>query len=281
MDSYNKSINVTIRSEVEKEQPKEETIKTNWFKDFGSGFADKLKESFKPLTGEDFGKNVAKALTNVFDNAWDSLKNLLSDSWKEFQNMLDYSTLANARTRELAFTYGFTGSQAYGYDKALSAMGMSDIEDLYFAEDWQKEKFYDIMTKNAERYQELYDSGFFQDSMDFQYEMQELKQEMMLEIVQFFMDNKDLIKSGMMAMLDLSKFVISALGWIVKYLGNGERSSSERLAASSDIINSYSNSNRNTSVKIDNTFNNVAKEDQTWLSNAGQMTYEQVIQALT
>ena len=281
MDSYNKSINVTIRSEVEKEQPKEEAIKTNWLKDFGTGFTDKLKESFKPLTGEDFGKNVAKELTNVFDNAWDSLKNLLSDSWKEFQNMLDYSTLANARTRELAFTYGFTGSQAYGYDKALSVMGMGDIEDLYFAEDWQKEKFYDIMTKNAERYQELYDSGFFQDSMDFQYEMQELKQEMMLEIVQFFMDNKDLIKSGMMAMLDLSKFVISALGWIVKYLGDGERSSSERLAASSDIINSYSSSNRNTSVKIDNTFNNVAKEDQTWLSNAGQMTYEQVIQALT
>lgn len=281
MDSYNKSINVTIRSEVEKEQPKEEAIKTNWFKEFGSGFADKLKESFKPLTGEDFGKNVAKELTNVFDNAWDSLKNLLSDSWKEFQNMLDYSTLANARTRELAFTYGFTGSQAYGYDKALSAMGMSNIEDLYFAEDWQKEKFYDIMTKNAECYEELYDSGFFQDSMDFQYEMQELKQEMMLEIVQFFMDNKDLIKSGMMAILDLNKFVISALGWIVKYLGSGERSSSERLAASSDIINSYSSSNRNTSVKIDNTFNNVAKEDQTWLSNAGQMTYEQVIQALT
>ena len=82
-------------------------------------------------------------------------------------------------------------------------------------------------------------------------------------------------------MLDLSKFVISALSWIVKYLGGGERSSSERLAASSDIINSYSSSNRNTSVKIDNTFNNVAKEDQTWLSNAGQMTYEQVIQALT
>ena len=281
MDSYNKSINVTIRSEVEKEEPKKEPIKTNWFKEFGDGFADKLKENFKPLTGEDFGKNVANKLTNVFDNAWSSLKSLLSDSWKEFQNMLDYSTLANARTRELAFTYGFTGSQAYGYDKALSAMGMSDIEDLYFAEDWQKEKFYDIMTKNAERYEELYDSGFFQDSMDFQYEMQELKQEMMLEIVQFFMDNKDLIKSGMMAMLDLSKFVISALGWIVKYLGGGERSSSERLAASSDIINSYSSSNRNTSVKIDNTFNNVAKEDQTWLSNAGQMTYEQVIQALT
>ena len=157
------------------------------------------------------------------------------------------------------------------------------MEDLMYAESWQKELFGDYFKKYTEKYNELYDSGFFQEYLKFQYEMQDFKQEMMTEVVKFFVDNKDTIKSGMLAIMKLAEFTISALGWLVNFLGGNKRELSyeNNLGLASDIINNYSGgSSSSLSVKIDNTFNNVAKEDQTWLANAGQMTYGQVIEAI-
>ena len=189
--------------------------------------------------------------------------------------------LSNAETRDLAFTYGFSGSQAYGFTKAKDIMGIESDEDLMYLTGAQSQKFQELMSKYSEKYSELYDSGFFDEYEEYQYEMKEFREEITMEVVKFFMDNKDTIKDGMRAIMKLTEFVLNALSWLVNFLG-GSRSESQIAATTNDIINSYATSNnKNTNVTIDNTFNNVAKEDQSWLANAGSMTYEQVIKALT
>ena len=112
--------------------------------------------------------------------------------------------------------------------------------------------------------------------MDFQYEMEDMKQELMTEVIGFFMDNKDTIKTAMEWMIKLAEIGIEGFGWIMEWFGGGREQ-----ASSSDIIRNYSTNNHSTSVKIDNTFNGVNSSDQGWLANAGQMTYEQIIKALT
>lgn len=241
-----------------------------------------IKESLKSLT-KTIKSEISDGLKKISNNFLDGLKSTFKEAWKELDNMLDYSRLSNAKTRELAFTYGFSGSEAYGFEKAKSIMGIESDEDLMYLTGNQSSKFQELMSKYTEKYSELYDSGFFDSYEDFQYEMEDLKQELMMEVVEFFIENKDTIKTGFKAALEFFKITMKALEWIVDLLGGDTgMSDSERAAITSDIINQSSVSNSSSkNVTQNNTYNNVGSEDREWLANAGQMTYEQIIQALT
>lgn len=251
---------------------------------------DKIRESFDDFkegmqgTREAFswkkaGEDFAESIDNVLTKAKDALVNILKDAWSELDNILQYSLLSNEHTRNLAFTYGFNASQAYGFDKAMGLMNLQSEEDIAYLNDAQREKFFNMMNSFSDKYASLYDKGFFDQYLDFQYEMAEFKEDVKLEIVQFFMDNKDLIKSGMKAIMELTEGTLKALAWIVDFFKGNTRDSSDRVAASTDIINNYANNTRTTDVKIDNTFNNVAKQDQGWLVNAGMTVSEQIVRA--
>lgn len=251
---------------------------------------DKIRESFEDFnegmqgTREAFswkkaGEDFAESIDNVLAKAKDALVNVLKDAWSELDNILQYSLLSNEHTRNLAFTYGFNASQAYGFDKAMGLMGLQSEEDIAYLNNAQREKFFNMMNGFSEKYASLYDEGFFDQYLDFQYEMAEFKEDVKLEIVQFFMDNKDLIKSGMKAIMKLAEGTLKALDWIVDFFKGNTRDSSDRVAASTDIINNYANNARTTDVKIDNTFNNVARQDQGWLVNAGMTVSEQIVRA--
>lgn len=253
------------------------------FKEGFSDFSQGLKEGFnldkKGFNWKQAGKDFSSEIASVLKNAKDMLVDVLKDAWAELDNILQYSLLSNEHTRNLAFTYGFSGSQAYGYDKAMGIMGLQSQEDLMYLNPQQRQKFFESMTHFTEKYNDLYNKGFFDEYLDFQYEMAEFKEDVKLEIVQFFMNNKDLIKDGMKAIMILSKGALEALTNIVKFLGINSRDTSDRVAASTDIVNSYANNSRTTDIKIDNTFNNVAKQDQGWLVNAGMKVTEQIVQA--
>lgn len=282
LDDYIKRIKLLLNPEIDKKKEKEE-IKS-FSNEFKKGFNDIFKSAGDTSFGESFGKFFGKNLKSTLSDAWSGLKNILSSSWKELGNIINYSLLSNARTRELAFGYGLSGSEAYGYDKAMSLMGFESEEDLMYANAEQIKEFKDLFSKYSDKYSKLYDEGFFEEYRKFQIEMEDFKEEVQLEIIRFFMENKDTIINGMKGILEISKVLLDILGVIVNILGDPKRSSSSRISETNDIINSYggniSNSS-NTNVSIDNTFNNVAKEDQQWLSNAGSMTYEQIIQVLS
>ena len=245
------------------------------FSKFMSG-TGKLFENASKLFHGDFD-----SLNDILTSALESLGSLLASGFDELENILNFSQLSDANTRDLMMRYGFSNSKAYGYTKAMGALGFESEEDLMYANQQELELFRQSFEKYSRKYTELYDSGMFDSMQEFNTQMEEFKEDVKLEVVDFFMNNQDTIRAAMKGIISLAEFAITALGKIVQWLNPDARTSdSQKAANTASIISNYSNINSGTNVSIDNTFNNVAKSDQTWLAHAGQLTYEQIIKAL-
>ena len=284
--------------EVEKQKRKD--LQKEILSSIGDGFSsfgDALSETDNEL-GKTFGKfmsgtgklfeNASKLFSGDFDSlndiltsALESLGSLLASGFDELENILNFSQLSDANTRDLMMRYGFSNSEAYGYTKAMNALGFESEEDLMYANQQELELFRKSFEKYSGKYNELYNSGMFDSMQEFNTQMEEFKEDVKLEVVGFFMNNQDTIRAAMKGIITLAEFAITALGKIVQWLNPDARmSDSQKAANTASIISNYSNINSGTNVSIDNTFNNVAKSDQAWLAHAGQLTYEQIIKAL-
>lgn len=290
MHDYTKTIKIDLKlgdtkalKEVEKQvnQSTEETTKAvqnvkklsmfskESMKQFSDSFGKGIKEAYNEMVDPSKqGGRLANAMTNklqqVLNKALEGLKKIFTDSLDEFNSIIGYSKLSNARTRELAFGYGLSGSQAYGFDKALELLGLSE-SDLPFMSAQEQAKFTEYFNKYTEKYNKLYDSGFFEDYIEYQYEMADFRQELQTEVIQFFMDNKDVIRDGMLAIMQLAKFTIQALGWLVQNFTGRASTDSERSAKTMSILDAAS---KTANVTIDQSFNNVSKADQTSIMSA-------------
>lgn len=247
------------------------------FVDLKSNVIKEFKDSVSEI-GKDFAKQFTTGITSVFSGIAKDFSSTITDSFKngikELQDMLDYSKLSNATTRDLAFSYGFSSSEAYGYSKAMDMLGFNSEEDLFYANQQEMQQFREAFEKYSDYYTKLYDDGFFAKMQEYQFEMQDFKQEMSLQVASFFMDNKELIKSGLTAMLKISEVVLKIASYL---LGT----SSYQAATVADVISQYNQTtNKNINTNINNTFNGVAKSDETYFANAGTMTYQQVLKAL-
>ena len=269
----------------------------SFFADEFLSFGDALSNTDNAL-GKTFGKfmsgtgelfeNASKLFSGDFDSlndiltsALESLGSLLASGFDELENILNFSQLSDANTRDLMMRYGFSNSEAYGYAKAMGALGFESEEDLMYANQLELQLFRKSFEKYSGKYNELYNSGMFDSMQEFNTQMEEFKEDVKLEVVDFFMNNQDTIRAAMKGIISLAEFAITALGKIVQWLNPDARTSdSQKAANTASIISNYSNINSGTNVSIDNTFNNVAKSDQTWLAHAGQLTYEQIIKAL-
>lgn len=257
--------------------------------DDDESFSDWLQSRYK-LKPKGSAKDTAlkvgvQLLEKAIDAGIKALKTVLSDAWDELKTILSYSRLTDPFVREQAFTYGFTMQENYAFSKTTELLGISSQEDLMYMNETQRNKFIQKFNEYADKYQSLYNSGFFNTLEEYSWEMAEFREDMEYEVINFFMENKDTIRQFMLSMMEFAKFAVQALGWLVEGLvGVVDRSQSSKNAATADILNTYSITNTsntaNTNITIDNTFNNVAKEDRTWLANAGAMTYEQIIRAL-
>lgn len=267
-------------------EPKEEKPKETKDKEVKKEKEDTTQKEIDSFTkilseGVDIvGGKIDSAISSISDFISRKVKNFFSDLLRESINEINeinkYQYLSNRDVREQALTYGFNPAQNYAYSKVMDLMGLSDTEDLMFLRGNQRAKFQEKFEEYSDRYSKLYDSGLFDTLQDFTWEWAEFKEDLEYEIIDFFMTNKDLIKDAMTLGIDLLQRILNVVSVISDIAGGmfGRRASTV-----SDIINN-SVSNANTNVKIDNTFNNVAKADQQWLSNAGELTYQQIITAL-
>lgn len=245
------------------------------FSKFMSGTGDLFENASKLFSGN------FDSLNDILTSALESLGSLLASGFDELENILNFSQLSDANTRDLMLRYGFSNSEAYGYTKAMNTLGFKSEEDLMYADQQELELFRKSFEKYSGKYNELYNSGMFDSMQEFNTQMEEFKEDVKLEVVDFFMNNQDTIRAAMKGIISLAEFAITALGKIVQWLNPDARTSdSQKAANTASIISNYSNINSGTNVSIDNTFNNVAKSDQTWLAHAGQLTYEQIIKAL-
>ena len=237
-----------------------------------------LKKAFDK-TVDYFGGKLLKTVIKIGDTVKQFLIDGFKDGWKEIQNLVSYSTLSNANMRNLAFTYGFTSAEAYGFDKAKELLGFQSDEDLMFAEPWQQQKFQEVMTKFADNYNSLYSEDFFEKYLEFQYEWAEFKQDVLLDFTKFFIANKDLIKSGMNGILKILEVVSNISDWLTDQLGLGSSLINSNF---SDTVNNIVNSGYNKSVTVtqNNNFTNVPGQSNTYYENPGEVTYEQIIKAI-
>lgn len=234
-------------------------------------FTSPLKDIFS-----NFKQELPQRIDRIADKFVAQLKSLLKNSIKELEVMLKASKLSNRDTRELAFTYGFNPSQVYGFQQASQMTGLTSYEDFVYADKGEKSRFLTAFTKYADRYNELADSGFFEEMEQYQFEMQMFQQDLKLDMVKFFMDNKQLIMNSMKAIIEISKITLKIFGAIVNLFGQ-----SEQTASSADIANQYNTTtSKNTNIKFYNNFNNVSRNDETWLQNAGASAYAQLCDAL-
>ena len=229
--------------------------------------------------GDDVATKMADGFTKMVDKAGQFFEQTIKNAIKELDNMLNYSQLSSSKTRDLAFGYGFSASQAYGWTNALKAVGLESEEDLFYANEQEMAQFREAFEKYSNYYTELYDSGFFEQLQEYQFEMYQFKKDMEMEVIRFFMNNKDTIKSGMKAIVTIASMLAQAFGWLVNLF---DRAVNPTTASTADVVSQY-NQTTNSSVvnaNVNNTFNGVSATDAAWLSNAGEMAYEQTIKAL-
>lgn len=254
---------------------------------FRSGTSTLSKQLYK--AGSDVSDVASAFLTDwkagvmeIANKFLERLGNLVSDSLDELDTISDYSRLSNAHTRQLAFTYGFSGSQAYGYDKAMGLMGYSSLEDLMYANTKEQKMFRELFTNYTDKYNKLYDSGFFSTLVEYNVEMNNFEEELKMQVVQFIVDNKDLIHDGMEAIMFIAKIALQYTSKVMDLIQllNPLKSykSSYDSATSSDIIKNYTTSNK--SVKVDNTFNYTGNAGQDAFYSSGQLILQQMIAAL-
>ena len=227
---------------------------------FSAELPDMLKDTF------------ASKLKSVGTWFLDGIKSTFKTAWEELNTILSYSKLSSSTTRDLAFSYGFNASQSYGFSKAKTALGLQSEEDLMYMNEQERKQFLTAFNKYTEKYDKLYDQGFFEQLQDYQVEMNEFKEDMKLEVVQFFIENKNEIKTALKAMIELSKFTIKALSFLVRGTGSGN------VMSASDIVNNYGS--RSVNVKVDNTFNGVSKENATQITSNWKSPLSQLVAAL-
>lgn len=239
-------------------------------------FVKNLKSVRRELGGKaekSDGNLFTQKLTDISGMFLSKLKGIFTDAWDELSTLLNFSKLSNAETRNLAFSYGFSSSQAYGFTQAKSLLGVSSDEDIFYMNAQERQQFYDAFTKYTQKYDQLYESGFFKTLQDYQVEMQEFQLDMRLNVAEFFIDNKDAIKAGMNALMTLAEWTVKGFSFLIERLSFGSTASS-----ASDIVNNYAS--RSVNVKIDNTFNGTTKEIEANVGNVWKNNLAQIIQAL-
>ena len=202
---------------------------------------------------EQMGKNLKNTLVSGFKTgsnillkalgtSWESLKSILSNTLGELDTMLKSSLLTDATTRENVFGYGMSAGESYGFTKAKDLLGISNTSDLAYMTDTQAKLFRESMIKYTNRYNELADKGFFDKMLEFNVQRQEFEEDLKLELIDFFMDNKDTIMTAMQAIITISEEIIKFIG---SALGTGN------MEAASNAVANYSNKN----INVDTTFN--------------------------
>lgn len=199
---------------------------------------------------------VVAKLASIAKSFLQGIADIFKEAWQELDKIVKSGLLTDPTTRQNAFEYGMSASESYGFEQAKSMLGIHDEEDLWYMNDFQREKFQEIMTKYAEKYQRLYDSGFFEKYLEFQIEMQEFQQDLKLELVQFFMDNKETIKTFMRLGIKTMEFIIDSLGRLVESLDpDGSTGDAERAADIDSVISTYQNRTQTNNVNINTNAN--------------------------
>lgn len=247
---------------------------------------DELDKKMKSIPSQ-FKESLSSSLNKAINNFAPNLKRVFSDpvtavikemkaAFEEMSEAATYnygrSLFQTKESRNLALSYGVTGGQAYGMTKAKELLGLSE-DDLFWMNTRQREKFGELVDKYTKLYDEWEKSGLFEDIEEYTLEFAEFKQELMMDVAKWFVDNKEVVKTSLVVMTESLKTIASAVSMILSLFSRNS------YVPVSDIISNYQYGG-NTTVNQTNNFNGVSSADKTWLTNVGEMTYQQLIASL-
>lgn len=261
----------TIKMQVTLDKSDTTQLKDDISKAVGNGLKDGVKTAWTSVTNQ-----LQTLTTNFVNDTIDTMKSFFSDAIDEMKNMLEYSQLSSSRTRELAFGYGLSSSEAYGWDTAMKMLGFSSEEDLFYANAQELSQFRKAFEKYSSYYTELYNSGFFETMQQYQFEMQDFKLQMQQDLIRFFVDNKDSITSAMKGILTITEWVVKGFSW---FMGD----SSSKVASTADVVSQYITTNQassNANLNVTNNFNNVDSSTAGTISSEVNNEYRQIIMRL-
>lgn len=245
--------------------------------------------------GAEFGsmvkKGMLKQLKRVGENITESIqeffKDILSEAMARLKDMATYdlgsSFITNREAREQALKYGIMDpAQNYALSQSMKELGLQDETDMMWMNDNQREKFTERMGYWAGKYNELANKDFFETMQNFTLEWEEFRSELQLGVIEFFMDNKELIKEVLVGLMKFMEKTLEGVGWLLE-LGKTQRTGSQRNAAAIDIVNKYSTtSTKSSDVTINNTMYPASQSitDKNMLQKAGELSYAQLIKVL-
>lgn len=245
-------------------------LKAGW-KDFFSSIGKYAQQQ-----GQKLFNSALKFLGDIYDEA----KQMMDDIASYSEKSMTFSSEAT----NLKLSYGLSGAEAYAWSQAAKDVGFSSFDDylenFMYATDETNERLQTLVKKYEETYEQ--DVEVAQAYQQFQAEFEDFKKQLQMELIDFFMENKDTIKAALELGMTFMEAMLQLVGWIAQALSEGhDRTEYERTSAISDIYNNYgAQATNNTNVKIDNTFNGVSNNDRGMLIDAGSATYRQILEAL-
>lgn len=232
----------------------------------------------KTLTG--FSEGFGSGLLSVGETLISSFAKKFGEALDELDAMLDYQYLTDEGVRTQAFTYGLDPSQNYGLSKALDFMGFSSVEDLAWADNTQRQKFYEVFTKYTEKYNSLHDSGFFEKMQEYNWEMQDLQEEIKYEVMDWIVNNKGLIVGFMNGSIAFFKSMLNIVSSIGNWLGISSVKYVSGANADSIVSNYMNSGNKNTNVTYNNNFNGIGSNVVGDIETALGLQQEQLVRSL-
>lgn len=222
--------------------------------------------------------NVVKQTTGITVGLRDNMNNLLTSvgsvlSLKggaaTFSSGSTLYTNATARTQQMK--YGLSAGANYALLRTKGLMGMETDEDLMYMNKPQQRLFSAMMEKYTAWYSKLESSGVLARVQEAQMDLQILKEEIVMDFMEWFSENKDEILNGIKAIAKLSMMiaqgVLKVTGFLGKafgWMGSGGTVSQTMgtYSAYSDNLISRQNKVTNININMNNTATGVLSSQQ-------------------
>lgn len=289
-EGQHKTAEEKAEDEKDAEESREKTIGEGFQSGFKSAFGfDQSPEDMGKTIGSNVASKIQSSIKGVFDKFTKALKNIWDDAIKDLTKIAEYSSSSskfNEDVADMKEMYGLSDEQAYATTQALKAAGLDSVEDYFDNQYRLSEEQNETLLENYEVALKQYNAAeetalAYQ---EFQKEYSLFKEELELELINFFMENEELIKNALTAAVKVLEVLISLVGWVTS--SSSERTDSARKQATADILGtttstSYqvanSTSTTSNNIKIDNTFNGISSDAQSQISTASDAQMKQLM----
>lgn len=188
------------------------------------------------------GINIKNMFRDVINNIAENLSRTGMASYDTTTSLF-----TNSEARSQAMKYGISSSTNWALTKTAGMLfgGTGNLdENIAYMNPAQKEMFATLMSKYSSWYDQLQSTGVLQRIQEFQLDFAMLKEELSIDFMNWFAQNKDVVLGAITGTFSVIKAISSVIVGIANFLG-GVKSSDSVLNGSKAITVNISNTNNN------------------------------------